>query len=95
MTTPKRREGETWQIERKIPLALLFAIALQTIGLIAFLTSLDGRVGVLEEDKLAKAGQGESIIRIDEQLKNVRAELVEIKALLRPVPASTAVQPQR
>jgi len=94
MTNFKRREGEHWAVDKRVPLALIFTIAFQTIGLIVFLTNLDNRITVVEKDMSAKSGQSESIIRIDEQMKSLRADMVEIKALLRQ-PQPTAVVPRR
>lgn len=76
-------EVEHWHVEKKIPLALIFAMAVQTVCLVAFISRLDSRVGALEKDSEAKAWQAERIIRIDERLTSLQTGLAEIKTLLR------------
>lgn len=82
---------EHWHVEKKIPLALIFAMAVQTVCLIAFLAQLDGRVGRLEKDSEAKNWQAERIIRIDERLTSLQTSMLELKAIMRGAPAPTPV----
>ena len=52
----KRRTGddmEHWHLDKRVPLAIVFAIILQTIYFTIFLTKLDSRVGV-NEAKIAE-----------------------------------------
>jgi hypothetical protein len=79
-------EEESWRVEKKIPVALIFAMAVQTIGLVAFISQLDSRVGALERDSVAKEWQAERIIRIDERLTSLQSSMVELKGLVRPAP---------
>lgn len=76
---------EHWRVEKKIPVALIFAMAVQTVGLVAFISQLDSRVNQLEKDAVAKEWQAERIIRIDERLTSLQNSMVELKNLVRPV----------
>ena len=79
-------EPEQWHVEKKIPLALIFAMLVQTVGLVAFTAQLSGRVNALEKDAEAKSWQAERIIRIDERLTSLQNGMAEIKTLLRTNP---------
>ena len=41
-----------WHLDKRVPLAIVFAILLQTIYFTIFLTRLDDRVGYLEKDSV-------------------------------------------
>lgn len=85
----ERRESEKpehWHVEKKIPVALIFAMFVQTVGLVSFISYLDARVGQLEKDGLAKEWQAERIIRIDERLTSLQNSMAELKTIIRPAP---------
>lgn len=83
---------EHWRIDKKIPVSLIFALVIQTVGLVAFVSQLDSRVNQLEKDSVAKEWQAERIIRIDERLTSLQNSMTELKGLVRP-PAQNQ-QPQ-
>lgn len=41
-----------WHLDKRIPIAIVFAFILQTIYFTVFITKLDSRVAVLEDDKI-------------------------------------------
>lgn len=45
----KRESDKHWHLDRRVPLAIIFALALQTIYFTVFITKLDSRVEVLEK----------------------------------------------
>ena len=49
----KEDDVEHWHLDKKVPMAIIFAIILQTIYFTVFLTKLDSRVGV-NEGKIAE-----------------------------------------
>ena len=68
--------AETWHVEKKIPLATIVAIAVQTCAIVWWAAT-------------ASAPQAERLVRLEEKLGVVQSSLTEIKALLnRPVEVS-------
>lgn len=58
-------EAKSWQVDRRIPLALIFALALQTAGLIVWGTQMTQRVEFLEQGQIAVEPYGERLARIE------------------------------
>lgn len=81
----RRQDGaeEHWRIDKKIPITLIFMMAVQTVGIVAFISQLDGRVNQLEKDSVAREWQAERIIRIDERLTSLQSSMAELKAIAR------------
>lgn len=72
-----------WHIEKKIPVALIFSMALQTGGFIWWAARVDVRVDSLEARALASAPQVERIIRVETKLETVIENIGELKTLMR------------
>lgn len=62
--------AQGWQLERRIPLTLVFALVMQGAGLVIWGTYLQARV-----DALAAADVVPRLVRIEERLDAVRDEL--------------------
>ena len=80
-----------WTIDRKIPLALIITLAIQSGVFIWWAAGIDFRVTQLEKGDALRAPQGERIIRLETKVDSVYDRLSEIKGLLTPTP----VIPQR
>lgn len=50
MTDPLRG----WHLDKRVPLAIIFAIAMQTVGLVVWATRLDARVSALEAQAMTE-----------------------------------------
>lgn len=73
-----------WQVDRRIPLALILTIFVQTCGIIWWASGLTSRVEVLERQVADAKPQGDRLTRVEVRLDNVVDGISEIKALLRP-----------
>jgi len=80
-------EGSTrnarWQLDRKVPLALIATIVGQTIVAAWGASNLWARVGELERQVRSAAPQAERIIRLEEKIGVVQDGIAEIKLLIR------------
>jgi hypothetical protein len=76
----------TWHIDRKIPLSLILAICLQTVGAIWLASSFNERLNVIEAKMLVMAPQGDRLTRVEVNLEQIKDSLGEIKAVLRKGP---------
>ena len=77
---------EHWMIEKKIPLALLIAILVQSLAVVWGAAVLTTRVDNLEKKVEASAPQGERIVRLEEKIGAVQQGIAELKALLQRTP---------
>jgi hypothetical protein len=81
------REGialKHWTIDKRVPLALILTISIQTCGIVWWASGLTTRVEQLEKQAAAMAPQDTRLTRVEVRLDNVVDGISEIKALLRP-----------
>lgn len=85
MTDPEDGQ-ESWHLDKKVPIAFIIAIAVQTGGFIYWVGSTSTRIDVLERAMLSSAPQAERVVRIETKVEALKDSLTEIKAILRPAP---------
>jgi predicted exporter len=76
------RQRRTWHIEKGIPLALIATMVAQIAVAGWWAASIDTRLASLEKRDVASAAQGETIIRLDERLKVLQSDVVDIKRII-------------
>jgi hypothetical protein len=77
-------EKEThWALDKRVPIALILTIAIQTGGLIWWASDVNARVAQLERQAAVAAPQPERIIRLETQIEAIREGIAEIKTLIR------------
>lgn len=74
---------EQWHLDRRVPLALILTIVIQTVGIVWWASSLTERVSVLEKRQDATAPQADRITRLEVNIEVVKDGIVEIKRLIR------------
>jgi hypothetical protein len=84
-----RRVG--WQIDRKIPVALIIAILTQTGAGIWWIATANQRLASLEERMTRTAPNGDRLTRVEVKVESALDGISEIKAILRkePIPAKS------
>lgn len=81
----------SWHLDRKVPIALILALAVQTVAFGFYGGVLTQRITALEEKAALSATQPERLARVEERLVSLQTGIVEIKALLQ----SRIVTPNR
>lgn len=79
-------QNNKWHLDKRVPLALIFAILVQTIIVVSWLASLGERVNGLERARDATAPQGDRLTRVEVKLEGVQIGIDEIKRLIRREP---------
>lgn len=80
-----------WHLDKKIPIAIILALALQTAGAFWWAGKADERLSALERKVDQAAPQGDRLTRVETKLESVQDGILEIKSILRkepPVPKS-------
>lgn len=72
-----------WHVDKRIPLALILTIVVQTGAGIWWISSLSERVNSLERDTLKTAPQAERIVRLETRMETIVEGISEIKRILR------------
>lgn len=76
----------TWHLDKRVPIALIVAIAIQTGGMIWWASSLSERVNSLERQATMSAPQGDRLTRVEVKIEAVQEGISEIKRLIRKEP---------
>lgn len=75
---------QPWQVDRHIPVALLLAMVIQTVGIVWWAATLTGRVAELEQKVATLQPASERLIRLETRFESVLEKLTEIKAAVTP-----------
>jgi hypothetical protein len=81
--------SEQWHLDKKVPLAMIGAMVIQTVAIVWFAAKLDSRVGALEEsDRRAEirfsaiSSDRDRLVRVEEKVSLTTELLREIKQTL-------------
>lgn len=73
-----------WHLDKRVPVALIITIALQTGLGIWWAAQLSERVNTLERAAVISAPQAERVVRLETRMESIIEGIGEIKRLLRP-----------
>lgn len=76
-------DKQHWALDKKVPISLITAIAIQTAGAFWWAASLSARVDYLEREATRNAPQAGQIIKLETRLDNIQSTLEDVKSLLR------------
>lgn len=76
-----------WHLDKKVPIAMILAIILQTGGMVWWAASAQERLNALERKAEASAPQAERLARVETKLEAVQDGIAEIKSILRKEPS--------
>lgn len=80
-------QNEGWHLDKKVPIGLFAGFILQTIVIVAWGTQkfdgYDSRLTALERSDDGQQSHESRIIKLEQQFDFIRADLAEIKTLLR------------
>lgn len=82
MSDADRRYEREWHLDKKVPIAMIMTIILQTAGIIWFAAGIVHRVESLERESLARGTQADRITRLEVRLETVQEGITEIKRIL-------------
>ncbi len=78
MTT--RDDDKHWHLDRKVPLAMIFAILAQTGAGIWWASTISSRVDYAERRLEAMAPQSDRVTRVEVKIEGVQSDVSEIKS---------------
>lgn len=73
-----------WHLDKRVPLALIITIGIQTGTIIWWAASVTNRLDNLEQKTAVVAPQADRLTRVEIQLEVVKEGVIEIKRLLQP-----------
>lgn len=81
-----RNSDAQWHLDKKVPLALILAILLQTGGIVWWGATASERLSALERKADLAAPQDTRLTRVETKLESVQDGIAEIKSILRKEP---------
>jgi len=84
MTEEEAQAEREWHLDKKVPIALIFTIVLQTVTVVWWAATTSQRLDQVERRQEASASQAERIIRLEEKIGVVQQGIGEIKTMIRP-----------
>ncbi len=77
-----------WHLDKKIPVAIIVTIMVQTAGGIWWAASVNARVNQIEASLASSAPQADRLTRVEVQIEVVKEGIGEIKRLIQQRPGS-------
>lgn len=75
-------DSNGWHLDRRVPIALILAIVIQTAGALVWAGSAAERLSFLERGAAQTGAIGERTARLEEQTRHLQATLDRIEAKL-------------
>lgn len=75
-------DDKHWHLDRKVPIALIVTLAIQTGCFIWWLASVNARVEQLERQSAGQAPHLERIVRLETKMDAIFSTLAEIKSIV-------------
>lgn len=72
----------SWHADRRIPIAMILAIVIQTASIIWWAAGINGRVGTLESQNIQTADQPGRIVRLETQFAGIDKTLDRLERKL-------------
>lgn len=75
-------ENARWHLDRRVPLAIIATLAMQTVGAVWWAASLNQRVAQLEDDRHDRSDQTGRIIRLETKMDQATVVLERLESKL-------------
>jgi hypothetical protein len=75
-------QSRHWTVDRRLPIALLLAIAVQSATVAWWAATLSTRIEGLEKRQEAVSSQGERLVRVEESVNSLKGGIQDLKLLL-------------
>jgi hypothetical protein len=83
------RDDTGWHLDRRVPLAIIVTLAMQTVGAVWWAASLNQRVAVLEQERRDRSDETGRIIRLETKMDQATVVLERLESKLdRSLPAT-------
>lgn len=77
------KSDANWHIDRKVPVAVVLALMVQTGGFIWWGAKADARLDAVERKIELSSPQGDRLTRVEVNIETIKDSLTEIKAVIR------------
>lgn len=82
MTDAEREYESNWHLDKKVPIALIVTIMVQTAGGIWWAATVNARVNTLEAAVVQTAPQADRLTRVEVKIENVERGVNRIESVL-------------
>jgi hypothetical protein len=75
-------EEKHWHLDKRVPIALIVTIVLQTGGIVWWAASMSERISYLERRETATAPQADRLTRVEVQIEAIREGVGRIERMI-------------
>ena len=75
-------DDRAWHLDKRVPIAMIITLALQTCAIVWWAATVQSRVEVLEKKVDRTEGQAGQIIRLEDRLDHIAETLARIERAL-------------
>lgn len=79
-------ESEQWHLDKKVPISIIVALVLQTLGFVAigsaWKADVDSRISALEKQSDERKGQGDRLLILEQQIRYIKESVDRIERTL-------------
>lgn len=75
-------DDRAWHLDKRVPIAMIITLALQTCAIVWWAATVQSRVEVLEKKVDRTEGQAGKIIRLEDRLDHIAETLTRIERAL-------------
>lgn len=79
----EEEDSKHWSVDKRVPLALIITMAIQTAGAVWWASNVSERVNNLEKRAEVAAPQGDRLTRVEVKIESIQEGITEIKRLIR------------
>ena len=83
-----------WSVDKRVPVALIVTLLIQTGAAIWWGARIDSRVEFLERQNVVTAPHAERIIRLEEKVGTIKDGVDDIRMMLRRIPPDRRTEQQ-
>lgn len=96
MTDDDREYESNWHLDKKVPIAMILTIAMQTGAFVWFAARLDQRVEALERSEtrtsMAAPVQADRLTRVEVKIENIERGVGRIESLIQRASPPSIIQ---
>lgn len=96
MTDEERTYEASWHLDKKVPIAMILTIAMQTGAFVWFAARLDQRVEALERSEnrasMSAPVQADRLTRVEVKIENIERGVGRIESLIQRASPSSIIQ---
>lgn len=78
--------ASSWHVDKRVPIALMITIGIQTAGIVWWASDISARVGYVERQISTTAPQADRLTRVEVRVESIQEGVNRIERMIQRVP---------